>query len=141
MRYVTVASGMPVEIGTQITDGTTGGGIGNIVINLSGLLSNTAYKFKAYANNSFGIGWGAEYTFTTGVLVGYRYSAVEYNTLWCGSGSSIIIENSEQLTVNKFYYWNGGALLITSYVGEYATYNHTIQNVNGKDTCFEVVPV
>lgn len=61
--YATVASGMPPEAGVYVSDGNTGTGV--IVIDLTGLITNTDYVFKAYAHNSTLTGYGAQYTFRT----------------------------------------------------------------------------
>ena len=42
-----------------------GGGIGNFDSNLTGLLPNRVYYYRAYAENSLNVGYGEEYTITT----------------------------------------------------------------------------
>jgi uncharacterized protein (TIGR02145 family) len=57
----------PTELLTTKTN--EGAGTGTFVSNITGLLSNTTYHYRAYATNSSGTGYGTEYTFTTSAVL------------------------------------------------------------------------
>jgi hypothetical protein len=82
------------------------------------LLSNTLYHYRTYAENSYGIGYGNDVTFTT--LGEYRNISQIHNYWWIGGDVSyrVITEmsnhwwignnGSTRETTNVFnYYWNG----------------------------------
>jgi hypothetical protein len=96
-------------------DGT---GTGNFTSNLSGLIENNVYFYRAYATNAIGTCYGNEYSFTatiipTSGLVAY-YPFNDNANDESGNGLHGIVRNNVQLTsdrnenTNSAYYFSGG---------------------------------
>ncbi|HRQ29232.1 MAG TPA: GEVED domain-containing protein [Saprospiraceae bacterium] len=150
----------------KTTDGT---GSGIFVSNITGLNTNTQYYVKAYARNSYGIGYGEEKTFTTlpedinqsSNIIFSEVSTSKIKLEWTnGTGASRIVKinnvNSFTLPVNGtnpsantvyaggeqvIYNGSGNSVTVTNLNPATTYYFHVFDyNGSGASTVYNIAP-
>jgi uncharacterized protein (TIGR02145 family) len=96
-----------VSLSTKTTDGS---GIGSFTSNITSLVPNTTYYFRAYGTNSIGTGYGNEISITTNSLCsGCVHSAT--GKIWMDrnlGASQVATSSTDNASYGDLYQWGRG---------------------------------